>query len=71
MRKVIEKLDNQTERFNIILEDAVESVKTYEKEQKDFRDSLATGDSISKMTGIQTHAKEHTLKFGESILIYF
>ncbi len=45
----------------------MESVKAYEKEQKDYRDSLGTADSISRMTGIQTHAKEHTLKYGESI----
>jgi len=32
IRKIIDKLDNQTERFNLVLEEAIESVKEFDKQ---------------------------------------
>jgi len=68
VRTIIEKLDNQTEEFNLILEDSVESLKTFESEQKDLRTALTTAESISRMDGIQTQAKDKSAKFSENIL---
>jgi len=63
-----EKLDNQTEEFNMLLEDAVESLKTFEQEQKDLRAALTSAETISRMDGIQTQAKDKSAKFGENSL---
>jgi len=66
VRTIIEKLDNQTEEFNLILEEGVESLKVFEQEQKELREALTTAESISRMDGIQSSAKDKSLKFGES-----
>lgn len=67
VRVIVEKLDNQTEEFNLLLEEGVESLQTFEKEQKELREALTTAESISRMDGIQTQAKDKGSKFGESM----
>ena len=68
MRIVLDKFDNQTEHFNLLVEELVENLKKYDADQKKFRESLSTVDSLSKMQGIQTAAKDSSFKFSDSKL---
>lgn len=66
VRSAIEKLDNQTEEFNLYLEESVENLKAFEQDNKELREALGTAETLSRMDGIQRQARDKTSKFSES-----
>lgn len=62
VRDVLGKMDKQTDKMNVLLEEAQEELKEYDDDQKRLREALVTGDSLSKMQGLYAQAKESSLK---------
>ena len=65
-RTVLDKLNLQSDEFNYLLEECLADSKTYEEDQKKFKDSLPTAMSLPKLQGILNTVRETYYKFNES-----
>ncbi|CAD8079070.1 unnamed protein product [Paramecium primaurelia] len=66
-KQLVERIDDQTEQINFLLEGGLLDMKDYIQEQQTLKNNLQSATTLAKLQGIQNTVKENYFKFGEKI----